>query len=52
MSSHLVPGPGNAAAGVPAQAGARQVGVCVLIIAHPEVLTITEDNILLDNAAL
>ena len=51
-SSHLVPGPGHAAAGVPAQAGALQVGVCILIIANPEVLTIAEDNIRLDNAAL
>ena len=52
VSSHLVPCPGHAAAGVPAQAGARQVRVCVLIIANPEVLTIAEDNIRLDDAAL
>ena len=52
IKNHLVPGPGHAAAGVPAQAGALQVRVCVLIIANPEVLTIAEDNIRLDNAAL
>ena len=53
MSSyHLVPGPGHAATRIPAQAGALKVRVCVLIIANPEVLTIAEDNIRLDNAAL
>ena len=48
---HLVPGPGHAATGVPAELGAREVRGCVLIIAHSEVLTIAEDNILLQDAA-
>ena len=51
-SCHLVPGPGHAAAGVPAQLGALAIRTSVLIIAHIEILTIAEDNIRLHHAAL